>query len=180
MPLSHLQGVLVALPEVPIDNKLAVWSHDVPALARNILGEGELFLVSALPLATWSNMENLALHLILFQRLLEGLNAEKSGGYSDRLIAGKKPYEAQLITVDDGRVVSLNRAPRSSLKRISKAERQSLLVENEFNEATAGSRPMRPWLYPFLFVALVFFLLEAILQVVRKNRARTGKEVKYV
>jgi len=178
LPLKNLQGLLIASPSGEVTS-LATWSNGMPALSQLFLGEGRVFLLSTLPIPTWSNMENLALHLILIQRLLQEVEAQNRSGYQQVLSAGRAPYKAQL-TSEGGREVAINRAPQSSLARISKAKIRELLSAGNLEVASAGRRPMRPWLYPFLLVALFFIIIEAALQVWPPRFSFTKREVSNV
>ena len=166
LPIAHVQGIFVA--ETTVEGSImATWSNEQPALIQKFVGSGRLYLLSTLPMPTWSNLENLALHLILVQRVLEGESSDE-GGYLQSLVAGKAPYLAELQSQGD-RALALNRARVNRDNRIERRAIAKLLDKGELSLASAGKRPMRPWMQPLLYLALLLLIGEAVVQQLPEN-----------
>jgi len=170
LPLSHLQSVVIAKTKVDAI-PLATWSNGDPLLSQLYLGEGRLFTLSTLPTPSWSNMENLALHLVLFQRILQEAVTQGGGGYLQFIQAGREPFNAGLSSIG-GRELAVNRPPRESEKQLSEGEIKKLLQSGELEVSSTEKRPRRPWVYPSLMMVLLFFIIESMIKIIPKLRSR--------
>lgn len=171
LPLDLLQTVYTAKLNITGSSELTKWSNGEPALARLLIGGGKLHLVTTYPHYSWSNLENLGLHLIQIQRTLAGISESNGGGYMQFL----KPKETiQDVSLIDSQ--AYNRIPFTSYSSLSKSEIKKLLKSHNSKGGIAGA--YKSWVTPFLWMTLLFLLAEAILQVYG-IKARNKKEVEH-
>jgi len=162
LPLDRLQAIKRA-EMAEVHSVLATWQDGEALLGRSYLGRGALYTVATLPDRTWSNLENLALHLILSQRLLDDQRKGEGNGYLERLRLGEKPYEAGVKTTDALQLVAYNRAVPQESQIVTEEERTRLLRTLSGDVSNEEGRPMRPLLYGCLLAGMCFVLCESMI-----------------
>ncbi len=160
LPLDLLQTVYTAKLNITGSSELAKWSNDKPALARLLIGSGKLHLITTYPHYSWSNLENLGLHLIQIQRTLTEISESNGGGYMQFL---KPKGTIQDVSLIDSQ--AYNRIPFQSYSSLSKLEIKNLLKSHNLESKGGVAGTYKSWVTPFLWMTLLFLLAEAILQV---------------
>ena len=179
LPVGYLQAARYAT--IPATGAvLAQWADGNPVLTQRYLGTGQLLLLSVLPDPTWSNLENLALHLVLVQRLLAEPARGTGGAYLNTITAGGAVLHAGLVQ-REGLMQAWNRPPirgRRGTGGMSQQDCLALLTSAQL-EVSADRRPQRPWLVPLLYLARVGMILEAVLQWAPWRTRAVRKEARY-
>ena len=158
LPLERVLALRYALMHSDNGVVLSHWNGGDPLLKRIFLGDGTLYLVSTLPHYAWSNLENLGLQLILFQRLIQEQLQKQGGGYMRSLSAGEPPFMAGRL--GDTEPIVYNRPPVSSEQQLTSTEIIKLLEQHGIKSQFSSIRMGRSWTLPCLYLGITFLVLE--------------------
>lgn len=175
LPLSYVQAIVYAEVMIPEASPLASWSTGDPLLVRAFLGQGMLYAISTVPHFSWSNLENLGLHLIFNQRLISDQVTASGGGYMEFIEMGEEPFIAG-IREEEGERKAYNRPVSFSSEVLSSAEVDQLLKGTGLEALSSSGGGYKSWLTPLLYLGLILLIGECFFI----KRSKKRKEVRDV
>lgn len=162
LPLDLLQVIQTVKVKVEGSAVLARYDEGEVLLQRSFFDDGVAYFCSSIPHRSWSNIENLGLHVVMIQRILGSISKNKGGGYMQRLEVGEGVVYAGLY--GEEKITAYNRPFKGESRPLEKGEIKKLIKNTGFSEVSSKGNTFSSWAHLVLMWSVVFLLIEAVLQ----------------